>query len=383
METMRDKDFYATILGVASPWSVRDVEPRSEVAEGAVFAGGLTADEFRRTPVARAMTIDRQPRPVARLASPSPPHMAEAAAILGDGGLVAFPTETVYGLGGDATNRAAVAAIFVAKGRPRNNPLIIHFADSERALGQVEPDPRARALAARFWPGGLTLVLRRRTHSPISPLACAGLPTVAIRVPRHPVAAALLDAAGRPLAAPSANRFAAVSPTTARHVAESLGGSVALILDGGRCGIGVESSVLDLSQGPPRLLRPGAVPAEAIEAVIGPIVRPGAEDSAGDAPRSPGLMARHYAPELPIRLDATTVRGGEALLAFGPTPPAGAAETLNLSPAGDLEEAAHNLYSMLRRADNSRFRGIAVMAIPEAGLGLAINDRLRRAAGPR
>ncbi len=329
------------------------------------------------------MTTDQQRRPVARIASPSPPRIAEAAGILGAGGLVAFPTETVYGLGGDATDSAAVAAIFAAKGRPRNNPLIIHFADSERALGHVEAGPGARRLAARFWPGGLTLVLRRRNHSPISPLACAGLPTVAIRVPRHPVAAALIDAVGRPLAAPSANRFAAVSPTTAGHVAESLGGSVALILDGGRCGIGVESTVLDLSQGPPRLLRPGAVPAEAIEALVGPIAPPGADQSAGDAPRSPGLMARHYAPELPIRLDAATVRGGEALLAFGPTPPAGAAETFNLSPTGDLEAAARNLYSMLRRADNTRFRGIAVMAIPEAGLGLAINDRQRRAAGPR
>ena len=329
------------------------------------------------------MSGRRQGARAAALVRASASSIAEAARRLGDGELVAFPTETVYGLGGDATNRAAVEAIFRAKGRPRRNPLIIHFADARRALGHVEAGPAARRLAARFWPGGLTLVLRRRATSPIVKPACAGLATVAVRVPNHPVASRLLDAVDRPLAAPSANRFGAVSPTTARHVARSLGPAVALILDGGRSPIGVESTVLDLSQRHPRLLRPGAVPAEAIEAEIGPIARLDPGRPAETAPRSPGLMARHYAPVLPIRIAATTVRADEALLAFGPDAPAGAAATLNLSPAGDLEEAARNLYSMLRRLDRPRFRGIAVMPVPGTGLGLAINDRLRRAAAAK
>ncbi|MFQ5955378.1 MAG: L-threonylcarbamoyladenylate synthase [Kiloniellales bacterium] len=329
------------------------------------------------------MTSRRQRRLAAPIVKANAARIAEAARRLRDGGLVAFPTETVYGLGGDATNRAAVEAIFTAKGRPRRNPLIIHVADADQALSQVESGPPARRLAARFWPGGLTLVLRRRATSSIAPLACAGLPTVAVRVPSHRVALRLLHAVGRPLAAPSANRFGAVSPTTARHVAQSLGQAVALILDGGRCPIGVESTVLDLSQRRPRLLRPGAVPAEAIEAEIGPIARLEPGRSPGPAPRSPGLMARHYAPELPIRIGVTAVRADEALLAFGPGAPTGAAATLNLSPAGDLEEAARNLYLMLRRVDRPPFRGIAVMAIPEVGLGLAINDRLRRAGGAK
>jgi L-threonylcarbamoyladenylate synthase len=320
--------------------------------------------------------------PAPRIVRPEAPQVAHAAALIRAGGLVAFPTETVYGLGGDATNEAAVRAIYAAKGRPSHNPMIIHCADADAALRQVQASQQARRLAARFWPGGLTLVLGRRPASRISPLACAGLPTVAIRVPRHPVAERLLAAADRPLAAPSANRSGAVSPTTARHVADSLGDAVDLILDGGPCPIGVESTVLDLSEAPPRLLRPGAVPAEAIEAEIGPILR-AAVGATEAAPRSPGLLARHYAPERPMRLEVTAVRPDEALIAFGPHAPTGAALTLNLSPSGDLEEAAHNLYAMLRRADRPDLRGIAVMPIPDVGLGLAINDRLHRAAAPK
>lgn len=313
-----------------------------------------------------------------RLLPPSDESIGEAGRLLRDGWLVAFPTETVYGLGADATNDRAVAAIFEAKGRPSFNPLIVHVAEPLQAYGLVEVGPAAKDLMSRFWPGPLTLVLPRHARSPVSLLASAGLDTIAVRIPDHPVARALIEAAGRPLAAPSANRSGAVSPTTAEHVAESLGGKVSMILDGGACRVGVESTVLDLSTGRPTLLRPGGVPAEALEAALGAkLLRP-AEDPA--APRSPGMLESHYAPGLPVRLGACCPRPGEALLAFGP-PPADA--TLNLSPAGDLEEAAANLFAMLRALDKPGFSGIAVMPIPDHGLGLAINDRLRRAAAPR
>lgn len=305
----------------------------------------------------------------------------EAARLLRAGGLVAFPTETVYGLGGDATNDRAVAEIFAAKGRPRFNPLIVHVPDPAAARRLALFDPRAERLAERFWPGPLSLVLPRAADCAVSLLASAGLDTVALRVPAHPLALDLLRAAGRPLAAPSANRSGRVSPTTAAHVRAELGERIAAILDGGPCRVGIESTVLDLAGAEPILLRPGGIAREAIEAVLGPLGQGGGSDA---APRSPGMLASHYAPRLPLRLDAAEARPGEALLAFGPgAPPAGFAETRYLSRTGDLAEAAANLFAMLRALDRPGFSGIAVMAIPEHGLGAAINDRLRRAGAPR
>ena len=303
-----------------------------------------------------------------------------AARLIRDGELVALPTETVYGLGADATNERAVAKIFEAKGRPKFNPLISHVTGADEARRYVRWNDTAEKLAARFWPGPLTLVLPRAKDSTIALLTTAGLDTVAIRAPDHPLAQALIRAAGRPIAAPSANRSGSVSPTRAEHVRDSLGDRVRLILDGGPCTVGVESTVLDLTTGRPTLLRPGGATREAIEAVIGPIAVSDALPS-GDTPlKSPGQLASHYAPSVPVRLGATTVAADEALLAFGPVPPAGARTTLNLSPAGDLGEAAANLFAHLRALDAQSPSRIAVMPIPETGLGLAINDRLRRAA---
>ncbi|MFZ0694864.1 MAG: L-threonylcarbamoyladenylate synthase [Alphaproteobacteria bacterium] len=324
----------------------------------------------------------------------NPKTIAQAAALIRDGKLVAFPTETVYGLGADATNGEAVAAIFAAKGRPRFNPLIVHFSDTDSAALAARFDERAQRLAKRFWPGALTLVLPRSEDCPVSRLACAGLDTIAVRVPGHETALALLTETGRPLAAPSANISGAVSPTTAAHVETGLGPKIALILDDGPCRIGVESTVLDLSEETPQLLRPGGVTRAEIESVIGklPSEAPGAEsDEAGfggaaatEKPRSPGLAGRHYAPSVPLRLNAAAgpVRADEALLAFGANPPPGYKTMLNLSAAGDLAEAAANLFAMLRKLDTGGFGSIAVMPIPGNGLGEAINDRLRRAADP-
>ena len=308
---------------------------------------------------------------------PTPEAIARAAAVLREGGLIAFPTETVYGVAGDATNDRAVASIFAAKDRPRFNPLISHVADldSARRLGAF--DRRAEELAARFWPGPLTLVLPRLPSCPVSLLACAGLDTIAIRMPKHLVATALLRAVGAPLAAPSANRSGQVSPTAAAHVAEELGDRVAMILDGGPCAVGLESTVLDVTTDPPTLLRPGGVPAEA----LGPVqlAKP-----AASALRGPGMLASHYAPRLPVRLDATEARPREALLAFGPgDAPPGFAAVRWLSRTGELTEAAANLFASLRALDRPEYAGIAAMPIPEEGLGRAINDRLRRAAAPR
>jgi len=305
----------------------------------------------------------------------------EAVRLLRGGALVAFPTETVYGLGGDATSARAVAAIFAAKGRPRFNPLISHLAASEQAAEFAELDERAREIAARFWPGPLTLVLPRRRDCAIALLAGAGLDTVALRVPAHALAHALLNAVGRPIAAPSANRSGRVSPTTAAHVRDELGDRIAAIIDGGPCAIGLESTVLDLAGLRPTLLRPGGIPVETLEAAIGPIDRPPSDAAA--APRAPGMLESHYAPALPLRLDALTALPGEALLAFGAEPPSGFAEIGWLSRSGDLAEAAANLFAALRVLDRPEFSGIAVMLIPERGLGAAINDRLRRAAAPR
>jgi L-threonylcarbamoyladenylate synthase len=311
--------------------------------------------------------------------SPATPRaIARAAALLRAGRLVAFPTETVYGLGGDATNERAVAEIFAAKGRPHFNPLIVHVPGLTEAEALAVFDDRAREAVARFWPGPLTLVLRRRDDSGLSLLASAGLDTVAIRVPCHQVAQALLHETGRPIAAPSANRSGRVSPTEAAHVAEELGDRVALILDGGRTRVGLESTVLDLSGEAAVLLRPGGVTLEDLTELLGPIeMRTAAE------PKSPGMLPSHYAPSLPLRLEAIEAHSGEALLAFGPETLPGFAEVEWLSRTGDLAEAAANLFAMLRRLDRPPFAGIAVMQIPEHGLGRAINDRLRRAAAPR
>ena len=304
--------------------------------------------------------------------------IARAAAELRAGQLVAFPTETVYGLGADATDDRAVARIFEAKGRPRFNPLIVHVADVAAAEALVTFDRRAEELAEHFWPGPLTLVLRRRIDCRLSLLVGAGLDTVAVRVPGHPVALALVQAVGRPIAAPSANRSGAVSPTTPRHVLDDLQGRIALIIAGGRCPVGVESTIVDLTGADPVLLRPGGAPRSAIEARIGPLA-PADSDGGASAPKSPGRLASHYAPSVPVRLNAGMVHAGEALLTFGPDLHKG--ETvLNLSEAGDPIEAAANLFAMLRALDRPGVAGIAVVPIPESGLGEAINDRLRRAA---
>ncbi len=306
--------------------------------------------------------------------------LAEAARLIRAGELVAFPTETVYGLGADATNERAVARIFEAKGRPHFNPLISHVANAGDAQRFVTWNATADRLAQAFWPGPLTLVLPRASGSAIALLTTAGLDSVAIRAPDHPMALALIRAAGCPIAAPSANRSGAVSPTRAEHVAESLGGRVALILDGGPCTVGVESTVLDLTGETPTLLRPGGATREAIEAAIGPIALSHALPTGEAARKSPGQLASHYAPSRPVRLGATSVAADEALLAFGPHPLEGAKQTLNLSVTGDLAEAAANLFAQLRALDRPEIACIAVMPVPQQGLGLAINDRLRRAA---
>lgn len=322
------------------------------------------------------MTAARKPAVTERL---TPADLDRAAELLRAGELVAFPTETVYGLGADATNERAVAAIFAAKARPRFNPLIVHVIDIAAAERLVVLDERARRLASSLWPGPLTLVLRRRPDCPVALLASAGLDTLAVRVPAHPLPRALIRAVEKPIAAPSANRSGRVSPTTAEHVIEELDGRIAAVLDGGRCRVGLESTVVDLTTERPTLLRPGGATLEAIEAIVGALARA----AATDRPRSPGMLDSHYSPTLPLRLDARDARAGEALLAFGPRAPKGAKEVRWLSRKRDLAEAAINLFAALRALDRPEFAAIAVMPIPEHGLGLAINDRLRRAAAPR
>ena len=310
----------------------------------------------------------------------APGAIAEAAEILRRGGLVAFPTETVYGLGADATDDRAVARVFEAKNRPEFNPLIVHVPDIAAARLLVEWTGKAQALAQRFWPGPLSLVLPRLPDCPVSRLAGAGLPTLAVRAPRGAAARKLLEEAGRPVAAPSANPAGAVSPTRAEHVVDALGHAVDLVLDDGPCAVGVESTVVELGGEKPALLRPGGLPAEEIEALTGPLAR---RPDAEDAPRSPGQLASHYAPALPLRIGARDPRPGEALLSFGPETPSGAAVERNLSPSGDPVEAAANLFAALHELDRSGCTGIVAMPVPETGLGLAIMDRLRRAAAPR
>jgi L-threonylcarbamoyladenylate synthase len=302
--------------------------------------------------------------------------IAKAAEVLRQGGLVAFPTETVYGLGADAANAHALARIYEAKGRPRFNPLIAHVQDLAEAEQHGVFHARARALAERFWPGPFTLVVPRRHDSSVADLACAGLATIALRAPSHPMARALLAAFGGPIAAPSANRSGHVSATTAAHVAADLGARVDLVLDGGPCPIGLESTIVAVAaDGAATLLRPGAVARADIEAVIGPLAA-----APPDQIAAPGMLESHYAPRARLRLDAAAPRAGEAYLAFAaPAPPGGA----TLSERGDLVEAAANLYASLRALDAAGAQTIAVAPIPAHGLGEAIRDRLMRAAAPR
>ena len=309
--------------------------------------------------------------------------METACAELSAGHPVAVPTETVYGLAADATNPAAITAIYETKGRPRFNPLICHMADLDMAERHAVFDPLSRKLAERFWPGPLTLVLPLKGDSTIHPLATAGLDTVGVRVPKG-FASRLIAEFGKPLAAPSANPSGRVSPTSADHVAQDLGERISLILDGGHCGVGVESTIVKVEDGAIRLLRPGGIAAEEIEAATGlTVARP---EKAGAAIEAPGMLASHYAPNAPIRLEASSIEPGEALLAFGTdriTGEGNALFVLNLSPTGDLAEAAANLFDYMKKADAAGATGIAVASIPDTGLGEAINDRLSRAAAPR
>jgi len=302
----------------------------------------------------------------------------KAAGLLKSGELVAFPTETVYGLGGNALSDDAVARIYEAKGRPSFNPLIVHMSSLSEVDSYALLNDQAVALANAFWPGPLTLVLKRNHDCRLSLLVSAGLDTVAVRIPAHPVAQSLLTAAKLPIAAPSANRSGRISPTQASHVQEELADKVAMILDGGSCVVGIESTVLDLSGDMPVILRPGSITKTQLSDVIGTLK---AAEHHSDI-RGPGMLESHYAPSKPLRLNATDIKSGEALLAFS-SPVKGAQCVENLSDSGDLREAAANLFRMLRKLDASRAQSIAVMPIPEEGLGIAINDRLKRAAAPR
>jgi L-threonylcarbamoyladenylate synthase len=307
--------------------------------------------------------------------------LERAAELLREGGLVAFATETVYRLGADATSDAAVARIYEAKGRPQFNPLIVHVPEvaAARKLGVFNAD--AQMLAEAFWPGALTLVVPRTSECPVSLLVSAGLDSVALRVPAHAAARDLLLLAGVPVAAPSANRSGQISPTLPEHVEQDLGDRVDLVLDGGPCGIGVESTIVGCLDDRATLLRPGGVAVELIEQVLGKTLDRSSTNS--EAPASPGQLLSHYAPAAQVRLNVQQVRPGEALLAFGPNEPAHEGPALNLSPTGDLNEAAANLFAHMRELDKTGTACIAVMPIPQSGLGLAINDRLQRAATGR
>lgn len=305
----------------------------------------------------------------------------QAAQLLRAGKLVAFATETVYGLGADASNDRAVARIYDAKDRPEFNPLIVHVASIEAAKSLGVFDAAATVLADAFWPGALTLVVPRAENCPVSLLVSAGMNSIALRVPEHPTAHELLTKVARPIAAPSANRSGRISPTAPEHVMASLDGRIDMVLDGGVCGIGLESTIVSCMAGPPALLRPGGIARETIEAVLGYTLATPQGDS--EAPVAPGQLKSHYAPRATVRMNATEVHDGEALLAFGPELPAHDAMMRNLSEHADLREAAANLFAMLHELDASGAAGIAVMPIPKTGLGLAINDRLSRASAER
>lgn len=304
-------------------------------------------------------------------ALPDAAGLARAAVLLRAGEVVALPTETVYGLAADATNAEAVARIYAAKGRPSFNPLIAHVSGVDMAAAHVEVTPLARRLIDAFWPGPLTLVLPKRPESTVAAIVTAGLPTLAMRCPDHPVPQALIAALGRPLAAPSANASGQISATRAEHVLKTLGGRIPLVIDGGACRGGIESTIVAVEAGRLRLLRPGGVPREALEA-FAPLTL------AGGGIEAPGMMESHYAPSKPLRLEAESARADEFLIGFGPV-----AGDVSLSPAGDPVEAAARLFDCLHAADASGARAIAVAPVPPEGLGAAINDRLRRAAAPR
>ncbi len=325
------------------------------------------------------MTEDKR---VTRLLAPGPAGIAEAGAILRAGGLVAFPTETVYGLGALASDPRAVAGIYRAKGRPSFNPLISHIVDVAAARRQGRFDSRAERLAEAFWPGPLTLVLPLAPTASVCDLARAGLDSVGLRIPANALARSVIAAAGGPVAAPSANLSGHVSPATPAHVLADLDGRIDAVLNGGACPVGVESTIVSLLGDKPRLLRPGGVPRAAIESVLGESLA-GAEEGEDSQPVAPGLLASHYAPRAVLRLDAEALRDGEAGLDFGGRFAADGAMVLDLSPGGDLAEAAANLFSMLRALDAAGAARVAVAPIPDADLGEAINDRLRRAAAPR
>ncbi|MEM5473744.1 L-threonylcarbamoyladenylate synthase [Hoeflea sp. AS60] len=314
-----------------------------------------------------------------------PDTLAAALEVLRRGEPVAIPTETVYGLAADATDPNAITSIYEAKGRPRFNPLIAHVSDMEMAKAHVVFSPLAERLAEAFWPGPLTLVLSLKESGKIHPLASAGLPTAAVRMPQG-FARDLIAAFGQPLAAPSANRSGRVSPTTAQHVADDLGDRIGLILDGGPCRVGVESTILAVDGTHLRLLRPGGIAVELIEAAAGTVVERAPAQTADDKIIAPGMMASHYAPENPVRLNVSQIRPGEVLIRFGGTAIAGEEQAhaiMDLSPSADLREAAANLFDFLKRADAPGATGIAVAPVPTHDLGEAINDRLSRAAAPR
>jgi L-threonylcarbamoyladenylate synthase len=350
---------------------------------------GMSPCNRQAAPVHRPITPDAgamDKKIATRVIAAGPSAIGEAARCLAEGGLVAFPTETVYGLGADATNGNAVARLYAAKGRPSFNPLIAHVFDLPGAHRLAVFDAAAERLAKAFWPGPLTLVLRKSAGCPVSELATAGLPSIAVRMPSHEVARGILGRLGRPVVAPSANRSGHVSPTTAAHVQVDLGGRIDLIIDGGHAQLGVESTIVACLERP-QLLRPGGLPRGEIERVLGGELAVAPQPPADpESPIAPGMLAAHYAPRAQLRLRAEAVEPGEALLAFGPNLLPGAeraALVLNLSPAGDLVEAAANLFSDLRTLDASGAASIAVMPVPSDGLGEAINDRLARAAGLR
>lgn len=330
--------------------------------------------------MAHALVGDKNQRMV-KIVTITDTSIAEAASVITRGGLLGLPTETVYGLAANALDGHAVARIFEAKGRPAFNPLIIHVANKAAAEKLAVFNDAAHAVTDTLWPGPLTIILPRRADSGISELATAGLPTIALRCPAHAGARAVIEAAGVPVAAPSANASGTLSPTTAQHVAASLGDALDMILAAGACPVGLESTVLDLSGDVPVILRPGAVTPDDIARILGEA--PAVDDGQHDAPKSPGQLLRHYAPKTPVRLNAKDLREGEALLAFGPTMlgrhlPDSAKR--NLSDGSDLHEAAANLFGYLHALDAGAHSGIAVMPVPDTGLGLAINDRLKRAA---
>ena len=345
-----------------------------QACTGRIIAWFQRAEDGLRRQSRQPQTLRQWGKSVTERLQPDQDGIARAAELLREGACVAFPTETVYGLGADALNDRAVAGVFAAKDRPTFNPLIAHVANTDAARELVNFNDAAKRLAAAFWPGPLTLVLPMKPGGGVSPLVTAGLDTLAVRIPAHALAQELLSAAGVPVAAPSANPSGRVSPTTADHVLDGLAGRIAAVLDGGPCDVGLESTIIGLSE-EPTLLRPGGLPTEAIETCLGTHLK---EASQSDAPTAPGQLASHYAPKGRLRLNATAARAGEVLIGFGDV-----RGNVTLSASGDLTEAAANLFRILRQMDADGVTHIAVAPIPGTGLGRAINDRLHRAAAPR